>query len=335
MPAAVQVTGAGHRPAELGETVRKRREADHRRRLAATVMVAGTSMSRAEIARQTRRDRVRRHSDGGGAAPATRRRCGRPSRLGADRKDQVREWLEAGAAEGSRPWTVAALRDRIRHAFGVAFRVEAVRRLIRSLSFRHLSPRPAHPALREAFRRDFQSLARDVLPEGAPAEAVDIRFQDESRIGRKGPLTPVWARRGTRPRIPRGHRHGYRYPFAAFRPRRSVAAGHVRDRADTGEMNRHPAAAGEAPPTGRHAPVIPSSLSPLHPPPYSPGPNPMETAFGFLKKRHFANRTFETVREIKGAVEEVRKDFAGQPDRIASLGRRRWATMNPDESSGG
>ena len=164
---------------------------------------------------------------------------------------------------------------------------------------------------------------------------MDIRFQDESRIGRKGPLTPVWARRGTRPRIPRGHRHGYRYPFAAFRPRRSVAAGHVRDRADTGEMNRHPAAAGEAPPTGRHAPVIPSSLSPLHPPPYSPGPNPMETAFGFLKKRHFANRTFETVREIKGAVEEVRKDFAGQPDRIASLGRRRWATMNPDESSGG
>ncbi len=51
MPAAGQVTGAGHRPAELGETVRKRREADHRRRLAAILMVVGTSMSRAEIAR--------------------------------------------------------------------------------------------------------------------------------------------------------------------------------------------------------------------------------------------------------------------------------------------
>ncbi len=94
---------------------------------------------------------------------------------------------------------------------------------------------------------------------------------------------------------------------------------------DIEDMNRHLAAIGEATPTGRHAPVIPdgagwrkartlaipSSLSPLHPPPYSPGPNPMETAFGFLKKRHFANRTFETVQGIKGAVEEIRKDFAG------------------------
>jgi hypothetical protein len=42
-----------------------------------------------------------------------------------------------------------------------------------------------------------------VLPEPARAKPLEIWFQDEARIGQKGTLTRLWAKRGTRPRAPR------------------------------------------------------------------------------------------------------------------------------------
>ncbi len=72
----------------------------------------------------------------------------------------------------------------------------------------------------------------------------------------KGMLTRVWARRGSRPRVPRDYRYGHRDLFSAICPESGISAGHVCDRANTDEMNRHLVDIGSAVPMGRHAPEV-------------------------------------------------------------------------------
>ena len=138
-----------------------------------------------------------------------RPRSGRRARLDADQAEAVREWLEAGpdpgAGEPAR-WTVADIRQMIENLFEVKYSVEGVRLLMRRLGFRNVSPRPIHPKAdpraQEEFRSSFKALAREVLPGGVSPESAGVWFQDEARIGQKGMLSRVWARKGTRPRIP-------------------------------------------------------------------------------------------------------------------------------------
>ena len=180
-----------------------------------------------------------------------------------------------------------------------------------------------------------------MLPEGIDLMQVDVWHQDEARVGQKGMLSRVWARTGTRPRVPRDHRYGYGYLFSAICPMRGVAVGHVCERANTDEMNRHLQDVCEAVPAGRHALMVldgagwhrakaldlPANVSLLIQPAYSPELNPVEQVFLFLKSNYFANRVFATVTDIKDAVQDVWSDFAQTPDRITSIGTREWARL--------
>ena len=59
----------------------------------------------------------------------------------------------------------------------------------------------------------------------APARlTTDPSCKDEARVGQQGTLTRVWARRGTRPRVPRDRRYTWAYLFGAVRPERAVGA---------------------------------------------------------------------------------------------------------------
>ncbi len=94
-------------------------------------------------------------------------------------------------------------------------------------------------------------------------------------------------------------------------------------------------------PRGRHALVVfdgagwhwskdlvcPDNVSVLRLPPYSQELNPAENVFQFLKSNHFANRVFETADEVKATVGKAWKDFAGQSERIKSIGHRSWAKV--------
>ena len=77
------------------------------------------------------------------------------------------------------------------------------------------------------------------LPAAARGKPLEIRFQDEARVGQKGTLTRVWAKRGTRPRAPRDTRYKWAYIFGATCPQRGAAAGLVLPFADTDAMNDH------------------------------------------------------------------------------------------------
>ena len=51
---------------------------------------------------------------------------------------------------------------------------------------------------------------------------IELRFQDEARIGQKNGRTRIWARKGTRPRLPADQRYKNTYLFGAICPKRGV-----------------------------------------------------------------------------------------------------------------
>lgn len=58
-------------------------------------------------------------------------------------------------------------------------------------------------------------------------ENIEIWFQDEARVGQRGTVTRLWARRGTRPRVIRQQQFEYAYIFGAICPERDQAVGLV------------------------------------------------------------------------------------------------------------
>jgi len=169
------------------------------------------------------------------------------------------------------------------------------------------------------FRRDFSRLAKEAVPDGVSPEDVPVFFQDGARIGQKGMLPGVRARKGTRPRIVRDHRHGYACLFSAARTGTGDAVGHVRAKANTVQMSRHLRDIGESVPEGWHAPVVldgagwhrsrdlevPANVSLLRLPPHGPGPDPAGTLFPVLRHRHLPNRVFGSADHVRETVEEI------------------------------
>ncbi len=346
MPERIMILRTDRAPEGLRELASKNRFRDCRHRLRAIALAVEGEMSRAEVAgragagAQTLCDRAKRHDGGGVDGLRDDARPGRPPKPGGERTAAVASWLEAGPdPEAGAPcrWTAAGIRDRIMDGFGVRHTVEGARRLMLRLGFRHVSPRPVHPKAdpqaREEFRKGFAQLAEAAVPDGASAQDVLVLFRDEARTGRKGMLSRVRARKGTRPRVVRGHRCGCACPETG------AAVGHVCAKAGTGETDRHLREIGERVPAGRHAPVvldgagwhrprdleIPDNVSLLRLPPCSPEPDPVETVFPVLKRRHFASRAFESAEHVRETVEEVRSGFARRTEEIMRITAREWA----------
>ena len=352
MSAAIAITNTDYTHHQVRRMALKCKDSNHSRRLLAIAGVCAGVASRTSIAHQagvgiqTLRDWILRYNEEGPAGLCDRPRQGRPSILDQGQLSILKGWLDTGPPEGLSGWTLALLKDVIFRFFEVALSREGIRLLIRRMGFRKLSPCPIHPKAdrkaQEAFRTGFGKIATSHLPAGTDPSRVDVWFQDEARIGQKGMLSRVWARKGTRPRIPRDYRYGYCYLFSALCPARGEAIGHVCDRADTVEMNRHLKDIGTMVPKERHALVIfdgagwhrsrdlvcPDNVSVLRLPPYSPELNSAENVFQFLKANHFANQVFETADDVKKKVAAVWESFAGQPERIKSIGHRSWATVH-------
>ncbi len=145
----------------------------------------------AKVDRQTLCDWANRYNAEGPVGLNTKPGRGRPSRLNEAQRAEVGRWLEEGPETGVPAWTVGLTRGRIKEVVYIVMSGEAVRRLMRALGFRRLSPRPLHPRAdpeaQEKFRSDFNTIAASSLPEGTDPARVDVWFQDEAHL---------WARRG-------------------------------------------------------------------------------------------------------------------------------------------
>ena len=157
------------------------------------------------------------------------------------------------------------------------------------------------------------------LPKGNP---IELWFQDEARIGQKNGRTRIWARKGTRPRLPADQRYKNTYLFGAICPKRGIGAALVLPRADTQAMQLHLNEISKQVDTKAHAVVlmdragwhstgklkIPKNLTIILLPPKSPELNPVENIWQYLRANYLSNRVFENYEAIVEAACEAWKD---------------------------
>src|ERR1700684_2925869 len=77
------------------------------------------------------------------------------------------------------------------------------------------------------------------MPASAAGQAIEIRFQDEARVGQEGSLEYIWAAIGSRPRAVRDTRYDSVYLFGALCAYRAVGAAIIMPAANTEAMNEH------------------------------------------------------------------------------------------------
>ncbi len=167
---------------------------------------------------------------------------------------------------------------------------------------------------------------------------MEVWFQDEARVGQKGTLTRIWAARGTRPRAPQDTRYQWAYIFGAACAERAATAALVMPRANAHAMNLHLLEIAKAVATGSHAILVvdgagwhkpealdvPSNITLLKLPPYSPELNSMENVWAYLRGNKLAISVFDTYEDILNACCDAWNFFAKDKPRIQSIVEREW-----------
>jgi len=191
------------------------------------------------------------------------------------------------------------------------------------------------------FQKNFSCKVREILPEGVKEADVEIWFQDEHRIGQQGSLTRIWARKGTRPRVPRQQQFISAYVFGAVCPEKDKGAAVIMPQANTLSMQIHLDEIGQQIEKGKHAVVvldkagwhtsknlrIPKNISLLSLPPYSPEINPQEQVGRQMKHNDLANRNFSNYKDIVEACSQAWMKVINTPGTISSLCTRSWAKL--------
>ena len=186
-----------------------------------------------------------------------------------------------------------------------------------------------------------------VLPPDVPLEQVDVWFQDEMRIGQRGTLTRIWARKGTRPRIVRQQQSESAYIFGAVCAQRDAAVGLVLPYANTKTMALHLQEISQVVPAGRHAvlildqagwhttPKLPqfANITLLSLPAGSPELNPTEQVWQQLRDRSLANRCYDSYEQIIEACCDAWNKFTQIPGAIRLLCIRSWTCLTPELKS--
>jgi transposase len=73
---------------------------------------------------------------------------------------------------------------------------------------------------------------------------------------------------------------------------------------------------------------IPSNITLLHLPPYSPELNPKENFWQGLKNKYLANRVFDSFDDIMDSCENAWKEFTQNKQNFIQLCSRDWANIN-------
>lgn len=164
-------------------------------------------------------------------------------------------------------------------------------------------------------------------------------FQDEARIGQKNSLTRVWGQTGSRPVAPKDLGFASAYLFGAVCPSQGKAAALIMPVCNTAAMNHHLSEISSQVAADAHAVVIldgagwhsshglvlPSNITLLALPPYSPELNPVERVWHYLRSHWLANSIFPSLVDIMDACETAWNRFAADHALIRSLCAVGWA----------
>lgn len=138
---------------------------------------------------------------------------------------------------------------------------------------------------------------------------------DEARFGQQGTTTRLWARRGTRPTVVKQTRYEWLYLYAAVEPATGISVALQAPQVNTGTMSVFLRMVSESLEPRDHAVlimdqagwhvsrrlVVPSNITILLLPPYSPELNPVERLWGYLRSHYLSNRAYKGYQHLLDA----------------------------------
>ncbi|MBY0331498.1 MAG: transposase, partial [Acetobacteraceae bacterium] len=148
--------------------------------------------------------------------------------------------------------------------------------------------------------KNFPALLKAALLGCTAGTPIELWFQDEARVGQQGSLAYVWAPVGSRPAMVRDNRHSSAYLFGAICPARGVGAAVITPVANAAAMNAHLAEISNQVAPGAQAVLlmdragwhrcgkrlrVPTNITPLHLPPYSPELKPNGECLGIPARK--------------------------------------------------
>ena len=176
----------------------------------------------------------------------------------------------------------------------------------------------------------------------AAGKPIEVWFQDEARVGQQGTLTSIWAPRGSRPAAVRDNRHDSAYLFGAICPARAVGAAIVMPFVNSEAMSEHLAEIATQVSAGAHAVLVcdgagwhqqgerltvPDNITLLRLPPYAPELNPIENVWEYMRGNQLSMRLWDSYEAIVDACCNAWNALVDDPDRVASITTRCWATV--------
>jgi transposase len=164
-----------------------------------------------------------------------------------------------------------------------------------------------------------------------PGKAVRFFVCDEARIGQKGTLTRVWARRGSRPAVVKQCEYDWLYLWAAIDPATGDSVAMITPTVNADLMQRFIDGLSRHVKPDEHAILVldnagwhhakslawPANVTPMFLPAYSPELNPAENVWQYLRSHQLSNRVFEDYPHMFRSVEAAWNTLT--PARLRSL----------------
>src|SRR5262249_18490878 len=146
-------------------------------------------------------------------------------------------------------------------------------------------------------------------------------------------LTRVWARKGSRPRRVRQNGRTSLYVLTAVCAEAGAAAGLIAPELNTavvdlflGQVSRPLGPRGHAGLLGDGAGypvakglVVPSNVSLIHLPPYSPELNPVENLWHYLRSHYWSNGVYRDYDALQSVAMETWRQVCMDPEKIRSI----------------
>jgi transposase len=308
---------ANHHPvAELQQRVAQEPYGALRTRLQAVVLAQQGRTARQigaalGVGRRTVQEWIGWYNTAGLERLAGKQAPGSPPALEAAAWERFRARLDAGPTPQDHVCAFRGLDVQriLQEEFGVRRSLPTALRLLAAAGYRKLVPRPEHPKgdpqAREAFKQKFPALLQEIQRQH-PDQRLWTFWEDEARLGQQGTLTRVWARKGSRPRALKQIGYEFLYVLAAVCPANGQSWALTAPYLNTALVNLFLQQLAASLPPDVHAVlvwdgagyhksgrlVIPSNITVIPLPAYSPELNPIENLWHFLRQHYWSNRCY-------------------------------------------
>lgn len=179
------------------------------------------------------------------------------------------------------------------------------------------------------------------MPKEIDLTKVDVWSEDETRVGQQGSLTRIWAKRGTRPRKVLQQQFISTYIYGAACHATGESCALILPHANTESMNLFLKELSSVIKPDRHVAlivdnagwhkgnnlIIPSNITLIPLPPYSPELNAMEQIWEWIKSHYLSNQCYADYQEIIDQACFAWNKLRLNIELIKSIMHRQWVNL--------